>query len=96
MHNGAPLLALSNQIPYVDNPASVNWQTMPQWKSMWLKDAPPLGGEASLHHRSVSIAWITIYASIAANPGTRPPNVQPHLTTTHDQDLTPHLLPYDR
>jgi hypothetical protein len=96
MHNGTLSLALSNQIPHADNPASVNWQTTLQRKSMRLKDAPPLGDEANLRHRSVSIAWITIYASIAANPDTRPPNVRPHLTTAHNLDLTPHLLPYDR
>jgi hypothetical protein len=39
------------------------------------KDAPPSGGEANLHYRSISIAWIIIYASIAANLDTRLPNV---------------------
>jgi hypothetical protein len=72
---GALTLALSNQIPYIDSPISVNWQMMPQWSSMWPKDAAPLGDEASLHHRSISIAWIIIYAFTVANPDTMPPNV---------------------
>jgi hypothetical protein len=96
MCNGAPSLALSNQIPYADNPASVNWQTTLQQKSMRPKDAPPLGDEANLCHRSVSTAWIIIYASIAANLDTRPPNVWPHLTAAHDRELAPHLPPYGR